>query len=142
MSTNDLTAKHKARIVAVVFVVLALVIATGLLLREQGPGSMGTGFLWGAALALVGACLSLWRVSTNPNDATTLERAWTQAGDERDDAVLTRALAILGLVAVPLTGAAAIAIGLGAHVAMVLALLLFGELAVGALAFAIINRGS
>ena len=47
---------------------------------------------------------------------------------------------MLGLLAFPLTGAAAIAIGLGAAVDMTLALLLFAEIAVGAVAFTVIIR--
>ena len=103
-------------------------IATGLLLREHGPGDMGTGFLVGAAVALVGGAVMWWRATRSPARASTFERAWTQTGDERDDAVLTRALAVLGLVALPLTGVAAIAVGLGAAVEMVLTLLLVGEI--------------
>jgi hypothetical protein len=83
-----------------------------------------------------------WRVTRRPDRATTFERAWTQTGDERDDAVLTRALAVLGLLAVPLTGGAAIAIGMGAAVEMVLALLLMVEVAVGAAAFVVVDRRS
>ncbi|MGY1636086.1 hypothetical protein ACI78V_05475 [Geodermatophilus sp. SYSU D00742] len=56
--------------------------------------------------------------------------------------VLTRALAVLGLLALPLTGVAGIAIGLGAAVEMVVALLLFVEVAVGAVAFAVVSRRS
>jgi drug/metabolite transporter (DMT)-like permease len=120
--------------------VLALVVAVGVLLREHGPGNMGNGFLQGAAVGLVGVAVVAWRVSKRPDRTTTFERAWTQTGDERDDAVLTRALAVLGILAFPLTAAAAIAIALGAEVEMVLALLLFAEVVVGALAFVVINR--
>jgi MFS family permease len=123
-------------------VLVTAVIAIGLLLREHGPGNMGTGFLQGAAVGLVAAGVALWRVGRRPDRATTFERAWTQTGDERDDAVLTRALAVLGLLAFPLAAAAAIAIGLGAGVEMVLALLLLAEVAVGAAAFVVVNRGS
>jgi drug/metabolite transporter (DMT)-like permease len=122
--------------------VLALVVAVGVLLREHGPGNMGNGFLQGAAVGLVGVAVVAWRVSKRPDRTTTFERAWTQTGDERDDAVLTRALAVLGILAFPLTAAAAIALALGAEVEMVLALLLFAEVAVGALAFVVINRRS
>ena len=75
-------------------------------------------------------------------EATTFERAWLQSGDERDDAVLTRSLAVLGLLAFPLTGVAAIAIAVGAHVPMVMCLLLFTQVAVGVVAFGVINRRS
>ncbi len=103
---------------------------------------MGLAFLQGAGVALLAVAVMAWRVARRPDSATTFERAWTQTGDERDDAVLTRALAVLGFLAVPLTGAAAIAVGLGAPVEMVLALLLFVEVAVGAAAFVVFNRRS
>jgi hypothetical protein len=142
MSTDRRTATPKALIVGVVLVVLALVVVIGLLLIEHGPGNMGVGFLQGAGIGILGGIVLLWRVTRRPEKTTTFERAWTQSGDERDDAVLTRALAVLGLSAVPLSGAAAVAIGLGALVEMVLTLLLVAEILVGAIAFAVINRRS
>jgi hypothetical protein len=142
MSTDSRTARPKAFYVALVLGMLALVVCVGLLLVEHGPGNMGVGFLQGAAAGLVGAVVLLWRVVRRPQSTTTFERAWTQTGDERDDAVLTRALAVLGLLAFPLTAAAAIAIGLGAYVYMVLTLLLVAEVVVGAVAFTAINRRS
>jgi hypothetical protein len=146
MSTDERTGKQKtlARgvVLGVVLAILALVIVTGLLLREHAPGNMGTGFLQGGAVGLAGAGVLAWRVIRRPGRATTFERAWTQTGDERDDAVLTRSLAVLGLLALPLTGAATIAIGLGAAVEMMLALLLLAEVAVGAITFAVIDHRS
>lgn len=139
MST-EFTAAQKTLAVAFILGTIAVVIATGLLLRAHAPGNMGVGFLQGAAVGMVGAAVMLWRVSRRPTSATTFERAWTQTGDERDDAVLTHALAVLGLLALPLTGAAGIAIGLGAAVEMVIALLLFAEVAVGGIAFAVVSR--
>lgn len=142
MSTEGQTATRKAVVLAVLLAVLALLIATGLLLREHAPGNMGVGFLAGGAVGLIGAAVLAWRVIKTPGRATTFERAWTQTGDERDDAVLTQSLAVLGLLALPLTGAATIAIALGAAVEMMLALLLFAEVAVGVTTFAVINRRS
>jgi hypothetical protein len=142
MSTEPLTVSQRAFVLGLVGAILALLVATGLLLREHAPGNMGLAFLQGAGVALLAVAVMAWRVARRPDSATTFERAWTQTGDERDDAVLTRALAVLGLLAVPLTGAAAIAVGLGAPVEMVLALLLFVEVAVGAAAFVVINRRS
>jgi drug/metabolite transporter (DMT)-like permease len=140
MSTDQYTGKQKALALGLTLTIVAVVIGTGLLLREYGPGNMGTGFLVGAALALAAGAVTAWRVTRRPGRATTFERAWTQTGDERDDAVLTRALAVLGLLSVPLTGAATIAIGLGAAVEIVLTLLLAAEILVGAVAFAVVNR--
>jgi drug/metabolite transporter (DMT)-like permease len=142
MSTDRRTGTQTALALAAVLAAVALLIAVGLLLVEYGPGNMGSGFLQGAAVALAAVAVMAWRVRRRPGSATTFERAWTQTGDERDDAVLTRALAVLGLLAVPLTGVAAIAIGLGARVEMVLALLLVAEVVVGATAFAVVSRRS
>jgi hypothetical protein len=142
MSTDRRTAKQMTLALGVVLAVLAVVIATGLLLREHGPGNMGVGMLQGAAVGLVAVAVMAWRVTKRPGRATTFERAWTQTGDERDDDLLTRALAVLGILAFPLTSVAAIAIGFGAAVEMVIALLLFAEVAVGAVAFAVISRRS
>lgn len=148
MSTEGSTTRIEGRSKqALVFLgifpaVLALIVATGLLLREHAPGNMGTGFLAGAALGLVGTLVGGWRLLTRPERATTFERAWSQTGDERDDAVLTRALAVLGLLSIPLTATAGIAIGLGASVEMTLALLLLAQVAVGAIAFTVVNRRS
>jgi hypothetical protein len=142
MSTDRRTAHPAPLLLAAVLVVLAVVIATGLLLRQHAPGNMGLGFLQGAAGGLVAVAVMAWRVHRSPGRATSFERAWTQTGDERDDAVLTRALAVLGLLALPLTGVAAIAIGLGAAVDVVIALLLLAQVVVGAAAFAVISRRS
>ncbi|KAA1376576.1 hypothetical protein [Aeromicrobium fastidiosum] len=119
---------------------LVVVVVGGIALREHGPGNMGTGFLAGGLLAVAGAALASWRAATRPATASTFERSFTQSGDERDDAVLTHALAVLGICSLPATGVAAVAIALGAGASMVLALLLFGQLAIGAAAFAVANH--
>lgn len=142
MSKTEMTGRQRAAVLLVLMVVLGALTATGLLLREHGPGNMGTGFLSGAAVALVGVAVMAWRVTRDPQGASTFERAFTQQGDERDDALLTTALAVLGLTAVPLTGAAAVAIGLGAEVPMVLALLLGAQVLVGLVAYAVAARRS
>jgi hypothetical protein len=142
MSTDRPSSTQIARGLIVFGVALAVVLTVGLLLREHGPGNMGNGLLLGAAVGLVLAAAMVWRLAKRPKRATTFERAWSQTGDERDDAVLTRALAVLGLSAFPLTAVAAIAIAFGASVETCLALLLFAELGVGVLAFAVINRRS
>lgn len=140
MWTDTYTSKQKALTLGLVLAGLTGLIVTGLLLQEYGPGNMGSGFLAGGAVGLVAALVGLWRITRRPDSVTTFERAWTQTGDERDDSVLTRSLAILGLLSFPLTAAAAIAIGLGAAVEMILALLLLAEILVGAVSFALINR--
>ncbi|MBJ7453561.1 MAG: hypothetical protein JHC71_15985 [Blastococcus sp.] len=142
MSTDRPSPKQIATFLLVFGGTLAVVLTLGLLLREHGPGNMGNGLLLGAALGLVLAAVMGWRLVRRPERVSTFERAWSQTGDERDDAVLTRALAVLGLTSFPLTAAAAIAIAFGASVEMCLALLLFAEIGVGALAFAVIARRS
>lgn len=140
--TESTPARRRTALLLALAVVTTLVVVAGLLLRQYAPGNMGNGFLAGALVASVGASLAVWRSTTRPQAATTIERAFTQTGDERDDAVLTRALAVLGVCAVPLTGVAAIAIALDASYAVVMALLLFGQLAIGVTAFVVINRRS
>ena len=119
---------------------LVVVVAGGILLREHGPGSMGNGFLAGGLLAVAGADLAAWRAATRPASASTFERSFTQSGDERDDLVLTHALATLGICSLPSTGLAAVAISLGAGASMVMAVLLFAQLGIGAAAFAFANH--
>lgn len=119
---------------------LVIVVAGGIALREHAPGNMGNGFLAGGLLAVAGAAFASWRAASRPAAASTFERSFTQSGDERDDAVLTQALAVLGICSLPATGVAAVAISLGAGASMVLALLLFGQLAIGAAAFAVANH--
>lgn len=140
MSTDSTAATHNARTAVLILVGLAAVIVTGLLLREHGPGNMGLGLLAGGAVGLAAVGVGYWRVSRRPDRVTTFERAWTQTGDERDHAVLNRSFAVLGLASFPLTSIAAIAVGFGAPVEMALALLLFAEIAVGAVAFGAISR--
>ncbi len=141
MST-ELTLKQKAFAVGLFLIAIAVLVTAGLLLREYAPGNMGNGFLGGAGLAVVASAVALWRVVRRPESASTFERGWTQSGDERDDAVLTRALAVLGLLALPTTGAAAIAIALGTGTAPTLGILMFVQIGVFAAAFVVINRRS
>ena len=141
MST-ELTLKQKAFAVGLFLIAIAVLVTAGLLLREYAPGNMGNGFLGGAGLAVVASAVALWRVVRRPESASTFERGWTQSGDERDDAVLTRALAVLGLLSLPTTGAAAIAIALGTGTAPTLGILMFVQIGVFVAAFVVINRRS
>lgn len=138
--SKRLMGKQKAYALFGLALAVTLVLIVGMWLQEHGPGNMGRGFVSGGLIALVGMTLAVWRASKGPNAATTFERAFTQTGDERDDAVLTHALAVLGLSSVPLTGVAAVALALDVDPAMVMALLLFGQIAIGAVAFIVINR--
>lgn len=138
----ELTPRQRTWTVLGITALLVAIVGLGLLLQEYAPGNMGTGFLQGAAVGLVVFGIVLWRVSRTPDQASPLERAFTSAGDERDDALLTRALAVLGLLSFPLVGAAAIAIGLGLEAMMVMFFLLVGLLAVGLVAYVVIARRS
>lgn len=139
MSTSS-PARLRLSAALVVAVGIVAIVPGGLYLREHAPGNMGNGFLVGGLLALAAFCLVLYRLARHPERATTAERAWTQQGDERDDAVLTSSLAVVGMSALPLTGAATIALALGRDTAMVMALLLVAELLVGVVAFVVQTR--
>lgn len=134
------TSTHTRRALGLVLAAVVAVIAIGLVLREYGPGNMGVGVLQGGAAGLLGWVVLSWRVRRRPQAASSFERAWSQTGDERDDTVLTRALAVLGLLAFPLTGATTIAIALGAAADMMLTILLVAQVCVGAIAFAVIDH--
>lgn len=123
-------------------VILGLVTITLVLLREHAPGNMIPGFLVGLGIGIAGALVMAWRVLRQPERATTFERAWTQTGDEREDTLLTRALAVVGLVSLPLIGIATLAIGFGAEPPMVMTLLMGVLFVTGAGSFAIINHRS
>ncbi|MGO1383263.1 MAG: hypothetical protein ACTHWA_02570 [Arachnia sp.] len=140
MSTAETTRRRKALLFLLMAIALTVMVGIGMLLQKSGPGNMGTGFLSGAGVAIFAALIMAWRVTRAPVDATTFERAWTSHGDERDDAVLTRALAVIGVLSLPLTGVASIAIGLGVDVAMALTLLMAAELLTGVIAFAVTAR--
>lgn len=139
MSTNS-RSRRLVLVAGAATVSLGVLLAVGLLLRAYGPGNIGNGFLVGAGLAIVASAVAGLRLWRSPERTTTAERALLRAGDERDDAVLTRSLALLGILALPLTGVAAIAIALGAPVDMSLALLLVAQLSVAVLAFVMHDR--
>ncbi|AUZ88510.1 hypothetical protein CVO76_13345 [Arthrobacter agilis] len=103
-------------------VILALVTVAVVLLREHAPGDMIPGFLVGLGIGVAGALVMAWRVFRRPERASTFERAWTQTGDEREDTLLTRALAVVGLASLPLVGITTLAIGFGAEAPMVMTL--------------------
>lgn len=126
---NESAPLRRAQVVLGLAVGAAVVITLGLLLREQGPGNMGNGMLAGGALALLGFGLAAWRVWYRPDRASSLDRSIIGSGDERDDAILTRALAVAGVTALPLTGLAVVAIALSISTDAVLAVLIFAQAA-------------
>lgn len=119
---------------------LVALVTGALVLREHGPGNMWAGYLAGATLALLAAGVAFWRTWRRPAQATTAERVFTASADERDRAILHRAAATLGGVALPLTGAAAVLLALGVEPAPVIGSLLWTELVVFVAAFAVANR--
>ncbi|MGO1317951.1 MAG: hypothetical protein ACTMIR_13070 [Cellulomonadaceae bacterium] len=142
MSRTD-SSTMSARTVTVVSTAVLVVVASGwLLLRERAPGNMGNGFLTAGLVAYALYLVAVWRARRRPANLTSAERSLTRTGDERDDAVTTRALAVVGLVALPLVGAASIAIALGAHTPMVLALLLWSLLISQIVSFVVVDRRS
>jgi|GEM_PF-1839946 len=146
MTNTDATRPTTSTRSAVVPIALGL--ATGLvalvtgalLLRTYGPGNMWAGYIVGASIALVGFGFALWRVWRHPGSTTTAERAVTTIADERDRAVSTRAAAVVGATALPLTGVAAIVIAVGVDPVATIGVLLWVELAVLITAFAVANR--
>ncbi len=142
MSTREATPRHKSLFVLLAAVGLVVIVSVGILLRDRVPGNMGNGFLAGAGMAIIAALIMAWRVSHASSGATTFERAYTSFGDERDDIILTRTLAVMGLLSLPLTGVAGVSIALGADVMIVLFLLMVCELLTGVAAFAVYTRKS
>lgn len=121
---------------------LAIVLLGWLALRGNSPGNMAGGYLAGGLIATAAAWFMMWRAILRPQRASPFERAWTQTGDERDDAVLTRALAVVGLLSFPLVGVAGGALGLGVDPAMTLTLLLLAQCLLLAGSFVVITRRS
>lgn len=140
MSTTDRTPPAgRARVltVAVVLGTLAvLVAAAALALDRWGPGNMGRGFAVGAAIGATLGAIAIWRGHRRPESATTGDRLFAGTGDERDQAVATRALAALGLAALPLTFVAAGALAFGAPADATAFFLIVGQVVVLLGAFA------
>lgn len=139
---TDKRAQRNVVALGILGVILGLVTVTVVLLREHAPGDMIPGFLVGLGIGIAGALVMAWRVLRRPERATTFERAWTQTGDERDDTLLTRALAVVGLVSLPLIGIATLAIGFGAAPPMVMTLLMGVLFVTGVSSFAVISHRS
>ncbi|WP_434994716.1 hypothetical protein [Arthrobacter sp. Ld5] len=139
---TDTPARRKVVALGILAVILVLMAVVVVLLRQHAPGNMIPGFLVGLGIGMAAALGMAWRVLRRPDRASTFERAWTQTGDEREDALLTRALAVVGLVSLPSVGVATLAIGFGAEAPMVMTLLM-GALAVtGVSSFAVFNHRS
>lgn len=119
---------------------LALIVTLGVVLHQYGPGRMWLGYLVGVALAIATFAVASWRVRRHPDRAMPMERVLVHAGDERDDDVLTRALAVVGIVAMPATAVATVIIAAGAPAVAVSGGLVWGLLVLLGVTFAVINR--
>lgn len=115
--------------------------ALTVVLHAYGPGDMWAGFLGGGVLALAGLAVAAWRAD-RPDRSTPADRAFLHVGDERDGAILTRAAAVVGIAALPLTGLATVALAVGAEMLAVMGALLVTELAILVGAFAVVSRRS
>lgn len=140
MSTNNSTSQAKVLWTVTIFVTAAVVASLGMILTAHGPGNMGYGVLAGGGGMLLALVVALIRVYRRPDSATTLERAWTHTGDERDSRVLTQALALVGLCSPVLVAGASIGLALGAPVAPVVAILNIALVVVFAIGFTRANR--
>ncbi|MCC2309510.1 hypothetical protein [Cellulomonas chengniuliangii] len=139
MPTTDATARparSRAIAMAAVGSTAALLAGVALALDRWAPGNMGRGFAIGALIGAALACVALGRAWRRPERATTGDRLFAGAADERDEAVATRAFAVLGAAALPMTFAAAIAIALGAPADATVFFLIVGQVAAGWVAFA------
>lgn len=137
---TDTRASRNVVALGILGVILGLVAVTVVLLREHAPGNMIPGFLVGLGIGIAGALVMAWRVLHRPERASTFERAWTQTGDEREDTLLTRSLAVVGLACLPLVGIATLAIGFGAEPPMVMTLLMGTLFVTGVGSFAVFSH--
>lgn len=139
-TTTDRTLSRHA-LLAGLGAAIGVGVPLALVLKEYGPGNMWIGFSVGATIAVLGFGLAVWRVR-RPGGGTPSDRAFLQVGDERDDALLTRALAVVGLLSLPLTAVATVALAVGLDVLAVMAVLLIVELATLIVAYQVISRRS
>jgi hypothetical protein len=136
--TTDRTAQAPStllRLTATALATLTLLTTLGTLLRRYGPGNMWLGFLVGAGITVLAGGIAVWRAWKRPESATSAERTVAQRADERDRAIQQRAFAVAGAITIPLTALAAIAIAVGVDTAPVLAILLWSQLVILALAY-------
>lgn len=121
---------------------VTILISGALLLTKYAPGNMGTGFAVGEGITVLAGVVALWRSLKRPDSTTTLERTFTSIADERDRTVMQRSAAVVGYVAIPLTAFAAIALALNADATIVMAILLWAQLAIAIAAYVRTNARS
>lgn len=138
MSKKSEATGQKVGLAIGLMVGVVVLVAGGLLLRTYGPGNMGNGFMAGGAVALVAVAIAGIRVMAGRG--STFERAYTQMGDERDDLVLTRALAVVGISSIPLVAAGLVTIAIGVDPIATTGVVFVVLLAVGTISFVVTNR--
>lgn len=137
-TTSPTTRPRHLRAALMAAVVLVLAIA-GTLAAVGEPGT-AAGVLCGAAVTLLLVAFAGRRMKRAGADAPTAARVFGGLPDERDAAVLTGALTVVGLVALLTTALAPIAVSLGLDAETVLGALPYLLLATGLVAFVVIDR--
>ncbi len=143
MSTEPRTAPSTAIWSLSILAGAVVVILGYLALNGRSPGNMAGGFLVGGATVLAAAAVGRWRAVRRPSAAGSAARWFGAVPDERDDDVLTRALAIVGYVAIMASSLSTVLVATTSWdplaIAAILPALLLGTLIVS---FAVINRRS
>ena len=104
---------------------LAAAVTLIVLLATNGQDSMATGAAVGGGAVLLLFCVAVVRALRNPARLTRPERTVTGHGDERDSRLAEKAFATTGLVALPTTAVATVALALGAPTIPVMAVLMW-----------------
>ena len=128
--------KAAAGLVAGIAVLVPLVA----LLVNKAPGNMGAGAAFGGGFVLIAFTIAAWRTVRRPEETTTFERSVTGSADERDRLVATKAASVLGVVSLPLTGIAAVAIAVGAPAIPTLTIMLYTQLTTAVVSFILVSR--
>ena len=118
---------------------VVLVVVGYLLLEPRAPGNAAGGFLTGGLTTLVALAAARWWHARRGVEAGSTARWAAGVPDERDDRILTRALAVVGYVAIlgSAIGAALVLGGAPADVvATALPMLLLATLAVASVVIA------
>lgn len=123
-----------------VAVVVAVLLAGAAALAASGRTDTASGMLCGGGATLLVAAIVRRRALRAPTSAGSAGRLTAGRADERDEAILRGALAWVGIVAILGTTACSLAVALGADAQVALSVLLYGLLATGIVAFALLAR--
>ena len=116
------------------------IVALYAVLAGRAPGDAAEGALAGGGSVLLAACVARWRTVRRARTAGTAARIGGGALDERDNHVLTRTLAVVGVVAI-ITSALASAAGMvGADATVVVGAVPFVLLAALGITFVVVDR--